>query len=53
MFITAWILVAYYGYAQPTYPAFQFQEDCERARTIYLQGKAPDTAKCIEVKVKQ
>ena len=53
MFITAWILVAYSGLNQPSYPPFQFQDDCEQVRTVYLQGKAPDTAKCIEVKVKQ
>lgn len=51
MWITAWLLVAYSGLAQPSYPPFQFQEDCERARAVYLQGKAPDTAKCVESKV--
>jgi hypothetical protein len=53
MWITAWILVAYSGLGQPTYPPFQTQTDCETARTVYLQGKAADTTQCIQVTVFQ
>ena len=51
MWITAWILAASAAWAQPTYPPFYTQEDCEAVRQVYVRNRQAQVAACVQVRV--